>query len=157
MVVDLGALGVDLCSGRTFVVTWIRAVRSIGHFFWCCGLGFGGVQVENLLTSNATAPKKMPDRPRRPAPELGSWGAGELGSWELGSWELVSWGLGSWGAGELGAGELVSWGGGELGSWGLGSWGAGSCALYNHTGRELPSGQTPDTPPLAAAMLGINM
>ena len=56
-------------------------------FFWCCGIGFGGGQLENLLTSNATAPKKK--RPIEPSVlkvmwEWG-WGARELGSWELGA------------------------------------------------------------------------
>ena len=44
-----------------------RAAGSIAHFFWCCGIG--GEQVFNLNPSKtkATAPKKMPDRPYRPA------------------------------------------------------------------------------------------
>ena len=114
-------------------VSAIGKLCSIGRFFWCCGIGFGGGRLENLLTSNATAPKKTQNRAYRPeshvgvgpgssgarelgAGELGSWGAGRSGA---GNWELESWKLGSRGtckpeAGELGAAEL---GAGELESW----------------------------------------
>ena len=93
-----------------------------------------------MLTSNATAPKKTPDRAFRPESHvgvgLGGWGAGELGAGKLGAGELGSSEMWSW--------KLVSWGAGELGP-----------TLTHSSG--VPPRATPDEPPSAAAMLLLNI
>ena len=111
---------------------------SIWSFFWCCGIGFGGGRLENMLTSNATAPtnRQIENSLLKVMWEWG-WGTGGLGSWELG-------------AGKLGAGELGS---SEMWSWKLVSWGAGELGPTLTHPSGVPPRATPDEPPSAAAML----